>query len=184
MMELFSDDAWLCLSGGVLYRVFWNIMLIREFCLHAAGCHFALFMWFKARIIHVVLSDDCNCFHVYVSCWKRGPLLCWVWPLCLIFFPEGGGRIFLQMLVPTCDNAWCVFICGLFNKSGRLYGIEWWYDWWSGKDVEGSGLWPNWCTVREYAWNDWVNVWKTLVVLTFRGPCIVICSYNKTNEMH
>jgi hypothetical protein len=55
--------------------------------------------------MHVLLSSDCKCFHVYVTCWKRGALLCWVWPLSLIFFSEGGGRIFLQMLVPTCDNA-------------------------------------------------------------------------------
>jgi len=29
------------------------------------------------------------------------------------------------------------------------------------------------------------NLYEQLVPnLTFRGPCIVICSYNKTNEMH
>jgi uncharacterized membrane protein len=40
MMELFSDVAWMCLSGGVLHGVFQNIMIICEVCLHAEGCHF------------------------------------------------------------------------------------------------------------------------------------------------
>ena len=27
-------------------------------------------------------------------------------------------------------------------------------------------------------------VWYVETSLTFRGPCIMICSYNKTNKMH
>ena len=39
LMELFSDEAWMCLSGEVLYQVFRNMMMC-EVCPHAEGCHF------------------------------------------------------------------------------------------------------------------------------------------------
>jgi hypothetical protein len=44
MMELFSDETQVCLSGGVLYQVFRKVMMMCEFCLLAEGCHFALFV--------------------------------------------------------------------------------------------------------------------------------------------
>lgn len=32
MMELLSDEAWVCMSGGMLYQVFLNIIMICEVC--------------------------------------------------------------------------------------------------------------------------------------------------------
>jgi hypothetical protein len=39
-VELLCDEAWVCLSGGVLYRVFRSVVMICEVCRHAEGCHF------------------------------------------------------------------------------------------------------------------------------------------------
>jgi len=101
-LQWWSVDVFKCGSASWSISKYYDDIWSLSACW---GMSFWTSLWFKARIIYVILIADCKCFRVYVTCWTKGPLLCWVWPLSLVFFLAGGGRIFLQLLVPTCDNA-------------------------------------------------------------------------------